>query len=94
MRVVQAESEQIVNSMQAKHIPVVYALYKDEGHGFAKPGNRISYYALAEQFLAKILKGRAEHIGDDLKNANLILNDKEKISGTEAEKIIDTVVGN
>ncbi|AFC69702.1 peptidase S9 [Rickettsia amblyommatis] len=94
VRVVQAESEQIVNSMQAKHIPVVYALYKDEGHGFAKPGNRISYYALAEQFLAKILKGRAEHIGDDLKNANLILNDKEKISGTEAEKIIDTAVGN
>ncbi|ALN41358.1 peptidase S9 [Rickettsia rhipicephali] len=94
VRVVQAESEQIVNSMQAKHIPVLYALYKDEGHGFAKPGNRISYYALAEQFLAKILKGRAEHIGNDLKNANLILNDKEKISGTEAEKIIDTVVGN
>ncbi|MFV9873911.1 MAG: prolyl oligopeptidase family serine peptidase [Rickettsia conorii subsp. raoultii] len=94
VRVVQAESEQIVNSMQTKHIPVVYALYKDEGHGFAKPGNRISYYALAEQFLAKILKGRTEHIGDDLKNANLILNDKEKISGTEAEKIIDTAVGN
>ncbi|WP_016770138.1 S9 family peptidase [Rickettsia sibirica] len=94
VRVVQAESEQIVNSMQAKHIPVVYALYKDEGHGFAKAGNRISYYALAEQFLAKVLKGRAEHIGDDLKNANLILNDKEKISGTEAEKIIDTAVGN
>ena len=94
VRVMQAESEQIVNNMQTKHIPVVYALYKDEGHGFAKPGNRISYYALAEQFLAKILKGRAEHIGDDLKNANLILNDKEKISGTEAEKIIDTAVGN
>ncbi|WP_040257683.1 S9 family peptidase [Rickettsia hoogstraalii] len=94
VRVVQAESEQIVNSMKAKHIPVVYALYKDEGHGFAKPGNRISYYALAEQFLAKILKGRAEAIGDDLKNANLILNDKEKISGTEAEKIIDTAIGN
>lgn len=94
VRVVQAESEQIVNSMKAKHIPVVYALYKDEGHGFAKPSNRISYYALAEQFLAKILKGRAEAIGDDLKNANLILNDKEKISGTEAEKIIDKAVGN
>jgi len=94
VRVVQAESDQIVNAMKAKHIPVVYAIYKDEGHGFAKPGNRISYYALAEQFLAKILKGRAEAIGDDLKNANLILNDKEKISGKEAEKIIDKAVGN
>lgn len=94
VRVVQAEADQIVNAMKAKHIPVVYALYKDEGHGFAKPGNRISYYALAEQFLAKILKGRAEHIGDDLKNANFILNDKEKITGAEAEKIIDKAVGN
>ncbi|ABV74932.1 Acylamino-acid-releasing enzyme [Rickettsia akari str. Hartford] len=93
VRVVQAESEQIVNSMKAKNISVVYALYKDEGHGFAKPGNRISYYALAEQFLAKILKGRAEAIGDDLKNANLILNDKAKISGEEAEKIIDKAIG-
>ncbi|HJD56149.1 MAG TPA: S9 family peptidase [Rickettsia endosymbiont of Pyrocoelia pectoralis] len=94
VRVVQAESDQIVNAMKAKHIPVVYALYKDEGHGFAKPANRISYYALAERFLAEVLKGRAESIGDDLKNANLILNDKEKISGTEAEEIIDKAVGN
>ena len=93
-RVKHTESDQIVNRMKAKHIPVVYALYNDEGHGFAKPGNRISYYALAEQFLAKILKGRAENIGDDLKNANLILNDKDKITGEEAEKIIDTAVGN
>lgn len=91
-RVKQAEADQIVNSMKAKHIPVVYALYPDEGHGFAKPGNRISYYALAEQFLAKILKGRAEAIGDDLNNANLILNDQEKINGKTAEKIIDIAV--
>ncbi|MFY9590349.1 S9 family peptidase [Rickettsia endosymbiont of Halotydeus destructor] len=94
VRVAQAESEQIVNAMKAKHIPVVYALYKDEGHGFGKPGNRISYYALAEQFLAKILKGRTEHIGDDLKEANLVLNDKENCNGQEAEKIIDEAVGN
>ena len=94
VRVVKAESDQIVNAMKAMHIPVVYALYTDEGHGFAKPGNRISYYALAEQFLAKILKGRAEHIGDDLKNANLILNDKENLNSTEAKKIIDQAIGN
>lgn len=93
-RVVKAESDQIVNAMKERHIPVVYALYKDEGHGFAKPGNRISYYALAEQFLAKILKGKTEDIGDDLKNASLILNDKESLNGAEAEKIIDKAVGN
>jgi len=94
VRVVQAQSDKIVNAMKANHIPVVYAIYPEEGHGFAKPGNRISYYALAEQFLAKVLKGRAEHIGDDLKNANLILNDKEKVTGNDAEKIIDKAIGN
>ncbi|MEY4463166.1 MAG: hypothetical protein RLZZ81_137 [Pseudomonadota bacterium] len=94
VRVVQAQSDKIVNAMKANHIPVVYAIYPEEGHGFAKPGNRISYYALAEQFLAKVLKGRAEHIGDDLKNANLILNDKEKVTGNDAEKIIDNAIGN
>ncbi len=91
-RVVQAESDQIVKAMQARKIPVIYALYKDEGHGFARPANRLSYYALAEQFLAKILKGRKEHIGTDLKGSNLILNDKENFSGETAEKIIDEAI--
>ena len=36
-RVKQAESDQIVAAMQKKNIPVTYALYPDEGHGFARP---------------------------------------------------------
>lgn len=86
-RVKQAESDQIVKAMQNKNIPVIYALYNDEGHGFVKPENRLSYYALIEQFLAKTLGGRTEAIGDDLKGANFFLNCKT-VNNKEAEQII------
>ena len=36
-RVKQAESDQIVNAMKDKNLPVTYVLYPDEGHGFARP---------------------------------------------------------
>ncbi|MGC1377383.1 MAG: S9 family peptidase [Anaerolineales bacterium] len=70
-RVKQAESEQIVSAMQARHIPVTYVLYPDEGHGFARPENNLSFYAIAEAFLAKCLDGRYEPIGDDFKGSSL-----------------------
>jgi len=65
-RVKQAESDQIVAAMQERGIPVTYVLYPDEGHGFARPENRMSFMAVAEAFLAPILGGRAEPFGDDL----------------------------
>jgi acetyl esterase/lipase len=46
--------------MQEKGIPVEYVLYPDEGHGFARPDNRIDFNGRAELFLAKHLGGRAE----------------------------------
>jgi dipeptidyl aminopeptidase/acylaminoacyl peptidase len=63
-RVKQAESEQIVEAMQKAGKPVEYALYTDEGHGFARPENRLHFYAITEDFLAKYLGGRCEPIGD------------------------------
>ncbi|PZN93025.1 MAG: S9 family peptidase [Alphaproteobacteria bacterium] len=57
------ESDQIVAAMQAKNIPVTYVLFPDEGHGFARPANSIAFNAVAENFLAKCLGGRAEPIG-------------------------------
>ncbi|MBH9551993.1 S9 family peptidase [Inhella gelatinilytica] len=63
-RVKQAESDQIVTAMQAKNIPVTYALYPDEGHGFAKPNNRIGFNAMAEAFLGQCLGGRVEPLGE------------------------------
>jgi dipeptidyl aminopeptidase/acylaminoacyl peptidase len=59
-RVKQAESEQIVNAMREKGIDHVYLLFGDEGHGFAKPENRMKFFQVAEQFLARHLGGRAE----------------------------------
>ena len=59
-RVKQAESEQIVNAMKEKGIDHVYLLFGDEGHGFAKPENRMKFFQVAEQFLARHLGGRAE----------------------------------
>jgi len=70
-RVKQAESDQIVKAMQAKNIPVTYVLYSDEGHGFARPENNLSFYAIAEAFLAKVLGGRHEPVGDDFKGSSL-----------------------
>jgi dipeptidyl aminopeptidase/acylaminoacyl peptidase len=66
-RVNVAESEQIVEAMKAKGIPVTYVVFPDEGHGFARPQNNIAFSAVAENFLAKCLGGRAEPIGAALK---------------------------
>jgi dipeptidyl aminopeptidase/acylaminoacyl peptidase len=59
-RVKQAESEQIVAALVKAGIDHEYMLFPDEGHGFAKPENRLRFYAAAERFLAKHLGGRAE----------------------------------
>ena len=59
-RVKQAESEQIVAALRDAGIDYEYLLFPDEGHGFAKPENRLRFYAAAEQFLAGHLGGRAE----------------------------------
>jgi dipeptidyl aminopeptidase/acylaminoacyl peptidase len=70
-RVKQAESDQIVAAMTEKNIPVTYALFPDEGHGFARPENNQAFFAVTEAFLAKHLGGRAEPIGTDFQGSSL-----------------------
>ena len=70
-RVKQAEADQIVTAMKTKKLPVTYLLYPDEGHGFARPQNRISFYAVAEGFLQQCLGGQAEPIGKDFDGASV-----------------------
>lgn len=70
-RVKQAESDQIVNAMKEKKIPVTYVLFPDEGHGFARPQNRLAFYAVTEAFLATHLGGRYEAIGDAFKGSTV-----------------------
>ena len=59
-RVKRAEAEQIVAAMREKGIDHEYLLFEDEGHGFARPDNRLMFFAAAERFLAKHLGGREE----------------------------------
>ena len=70
-RVKQAESDQIVKAMEEKKIPVTYALFPDEGHGFARPENRLAFYGVTEAFLAKCLGGRAQPIAGDFTGSSI-----------------------
>jgi dipeptidyl aminopeptidase/acylaminoacyl peptidase len=84
-RVKQAESDQIVKAMKDKGIPVTYVLYPDEGHGFARPPNRTSFYAIAEGFLAQCLGGRYEPVGNDFKGSSVkVLEGAQHVQGLEA----------
>ncbi|HVK83836.1 MAG TPA: S9 family peptidase [Kofleriaceae bacterium] len=56
-RVKQAESEQILAAMKQHGLPVTYAVFPDEGHGFARPVNNIAFTAIAEAFLSAHLGG-------------------------------------
>jgi dipeptidyl aminopeptidase/acylaminoacyl peptidase len=59
-RVKQAESDQIVAAMRKNGQTVKYIVFPDEGHGFARPENRLRFYAAAEPFFAEYLGGRVE----------------------------------
>ena len=54
-RVTEEQADLIVGAMRERGIPVQYLLYPDEGHGFAKPENRLDFYAHMERFLAEHL---------------------------------------
>ncbi len=85
-RVKKAEADQIYEAMHAKHLPVTYVLYPDEGHGFARPENNMSFNAIAEAFLAKFLGGRYEPVGSDFTGSSLqILGGAEEVPGLEQE---------
>jgi dipeptidyl aminopeptidase/acylaminoacyl peptidase len=81
-RVTQREADQIVEKMQARGLPVTYVLYADEGHGFARPQNRLSFNAITEAFLARCLGGKAEPMGDDFEGSSVsVPAGKEYIPG-------------
>lgn len=70
-RVKQSESDRIVKVMKEKDIPVIYALYPDEGHGFARPQNSLSFIAITEAFLQKCLGGDSEDVGQDFEGSTV-----------------------
>jgi dipeptidyl aminopeptidase/acylaminoacyl peptidase len=60
-RVVQAESDNLVEALRARGVEIEYMVKDDEGHGFVNPGNLIDMYQAIERFLAEHLGGRTEH---------------------------------
>jgi dipeptidyl aminopeptidase/acylaminoacyl peptidase len=59
-RVKISESDQMVAAMREQGNAISYIVYPDEGHGFARPENRLDFYGRVEQFLAEHLCGRSE----------------------------------
>jgi len=70
-RVKQDESDQIVNAMTARDIPVTYVLFPDEGHGFQRPENSKAFNAVTEGFLGECLGGRVQPIGNDFNGSSI-----------------------
>ena len=68
-----------VDLMKKHKIPVIYALYPDEGHGFIRPENRLSFYAITEGFFAKYLGGRYEQIKSDFENSSILIKEGEDL---------------
>lgn len=58
VRVVQAESDNIVAALKARGVEVEYMVKEDEGHGFLNPENQIDLFLATERFLAQHLGGR------------------------------------
>ncbi|MDZ4374492.1 MAG: S9 family peptidase [Phenylobacterium sp.] len=84
-RVKQAESDQIVEAMKAKGIPVTYILFPDEGHGFARPENNLAFNAATEHFLERCLGGRSEAFGPALKGSSIqVVHGAEHAPGLKA----------
>ena len=92
-RVKQAESDQIVVALRDRGFPVEYLVAPDEGHGFARPVNSMSMFAMSEKFLAKHLGGRHQESMSDEVAARLaeITVDPETV--TLAEKVDASSVG-
>ncbi len=51
-RVLQVESDELVEAVRANQVPVDYVIFPDEGHGFVKTSNRIT----ASESYMKFLK--------------------------------------
>jgi dipeptidyl aminopeptidase/acylaminoacyl peptidase len=57
-RVVQAESDNLVEALRARGVEVEYLVKDDEGHGFLNQENVFEFYHAVERFLAEHLGGR------------------------------------
>lgn len=80
-RVTKLESDQLTEVMLANGQQVTYVNYPDEGHGFARPENRDSFFAVSEVFLSTCLGGRYQEFGDFAGSSTEILAGIEHVPG-------------
>src|SRR5690606_4446139 len=65
VRVVRAESDNIVARLRERGVPVEYLVAEDEGHGFDNPEKQGMLYRASEQHLARHLEvGRAHDFSE------------------------------
>lgn len=68
-RVLQVESDEIVEAARANGTPVEYVLFEDEGHGFLKKENQIEGYSQILDFLDQYLAGKGEYNKSNIKDS-------------------------
>lgn len=60
VRVLQIESDEIVEAVKANGVPVEYVVFDDEGHGFLKKENEMEGYSKVKEFLDQHLKAEPQ----------------------------------
>ncbi len=81
-RVTKLESDQLVQVMAEKGLPVTYVNFPDEGHGFARPENRLAFYSVMEGFLSECLGGQAQPIGNAFDGSTVqVLHGADYVAG-------------
>ena len=68
-RVTKLESDQLVEAMSANELPVTYVNFPDEGHGFARPENRLAFFSVMEGFLEGCLGGESEPVTTEIEDS-------------------------
>ena len=70
-RVLQVESDEIVEGVRKNGVPVEYVLFEDEGHGFIKKENQIEAYRKVLEFLDKYLKKEGQAIDGETQSTEI-----------------------
>jgi dipeptidyl aminopeptidase/acylaminoacyl peptidase len=66
-----SEASELAVALKSHQIAVTYVAYPDEGRGFGRVANRLSFAAVAEAFLSKCLGGPHEAFGNDLAESSI-----------------------
>ncbi|MCB0592991.1 MAG: prolyl oligopeptidase family serine peptidase, partial [Phaeodactylibacter sp.] len=69
-RVPKKQVDEFADALNAGGKDVIYFYYPEEVHDYREPGSWISFWAIAEQFLAMHLGGRYQPVGRDLEKGD------------------------